>query len=294
MRYYILFELYHLLMTKNLDNQPIITKNLDNDGLKSIVNDYDLFFIDLWGVVHNGVEVYKNSIEVLNQLNKINKEYVLLTNAPRPSLNVKMFLEKMGIKKEISSKVYSSGEAALEHLLKNKDKCFFHIGPPRDFDLFKSFENKKVNKIKDAEYLLCTGLFDDHDKDLNYYETFLEPHLKKLMICTNPDLIVDRGDSREYCAGTIARLFDQMGGEVEYFGKPYAKIYNQATDITNKKILCIGDNLNTDIRGANLQCYDSLLISNGVHKKEIEVGGTLNVFIKYSVSVDYIQSNLKW
>ena len=82
-------------MTKNLDNQPIMTKNLDKDGLKSIVNDYDLLFIDLWGVIHNGEEVYENSLEVLNQLNSINKEYVLLTNAPRPSSNVKIFLEKM-------------------------------------------------------------------------------------------------------------------------------------------------------------------------------------------------------
>ena len=127
-------------MTKNLDNQPIMTKNLDKDGLKSIVNDYDLLFIDLWGVIHNGEEVYENSLEVLNQLNSINKEYVLLTNAPRPSSNVKIFLEKMGINKEIASRVYSSGEAALEHLLKNKDKYFFHIGPPRDCDLFKSFD----------------------------------------------------------------------------------------------------------------------------------------------------------
>jgi len=113
------------------------------------------------------------------------------------------------------------------------------------------------------------------------------------MICTNPDLIVDRGEEREFCAGTIAKLFEDIGGEVNYFGKPYPLVYNLSTNIKNKKILCIGDNLNTDIKGANNQNFTSLLISNGIHKKEVK-----NNFEKlmkiYDVKIDYIQSSLKW
>ena len=90
------------------------------------------------------------------------------------------------------------------------------------------------------------------------------------MICTNPDLIVDKGDRRELCAGSVAMVFEKMGGEVIYFGKPYPEVYNQSFDNTNKKTLSIGDNLNTDIKGANLLNYDSLLILNGVHKEEIK------------------------
>ena len=114
------------------------------------------------------------------------------------------------------------------------------------------------------------------------------------MICTNPDLIVDRGDIRELCAGSVAMVFEKMGGEVIYFGKPYPEVYAQSTNKKNKKILCIGDNLNTDIKGANLQDYHSLLISNGIHKKEIKEEGIEKVSKKYEAVVNFIQSELKW
>ena len=272
-----------------------MTKNLDKEGLKSIVDNYDLFFIDLWGVIHNGIELYKSSIEVLNELTKINKEYILLTNAPRPNVNVRNFIEKMGVNKKISSKVYTSGEAALDYLSANfKEKKFFHIGPPRDFSLFEKFKKNKINDLNQAEYLLCTGLFDDRDKELSFYKKLLATHNKKIMVCTNPDLIVDRGKNREYCAGSVAKIFEELHGKVEYFGKPYAKVYSQATDIKNRKVLCIGDNLNTDIRGANFQNFYSLLISNGIHREEIKAENINNLFNRYDVKVDFLQSNLKW
>ena len=114
------------------------------------------------------------------------------------------------------------------------------------------------------------------------------------MICTNPDLIVDRGNIREFCAGSVAMVFEKMGGEVIYFGKPYPEVYNQSVDNRSKKILSIGDNFNTDIRGANLLNYDSLLISNGIHKNEIKERGIENVSKSYEVICNYIQTELKW
>ena len=159
----------------------------------------------------------------------------------------------------------------MNFLKKNfSSKKFYHIGPPRDFDLFNLFKNNKSENIKDSEYLLCTGLFDDYDKDLIYYKNLFDNQLNKIMICTNPDLIVDRGNTRELCAGSVAMVFEKMGGEVVYFGKPHPEVYNQSIDNKNKKILAIGDNLNTDIKGANLLNYDSLLISNGIHRNEIK------------------------
>ena len=114
------------------------------------------------------------------------------------------------------------------------------------------------------------------------------------MICTNPDLVVDRGEKREYCAGSIAKIFEEINGEVTYFGKPYPPVYNLSSDTKNKKILCIGDNLNTDIRGANIQNYDSLLITSGIHRKEISKVELNNVIEKYNAKIDYFQTNLKW
>jgi HAD superfamily hydrolase (TIGR01459 family) len=272
-----------------------MTKNLDNEGLRSIVANYDIFYIDLWGVIHNGKILHKNAIETLVEISKAKKNYVLLTNAPRPNKSVQLTLEKMGMEKKIRDKVYSSGEAALHCLKKNYlGKKFYHIGPPRDFDLFLDFEKNKIKDINKSHYLLCTGLFEDKEEDLNYYKELFKDHLNKKMICTNPDLIVDKGNKRELCAGSVAVVFKKMGGSVVYFGKPYSEVYNQAIDNKDKKVLSIGDNLNTDIKGANLLNYDSLIISNGVHKDEIKRKGIDIVSKKYEVFVNFIQTELKW
>ena len=151
-----------------------------------------------------------------------------------------------------------------------------------------------MNKIEDCDFLLCTGLFDEYDKNLEYYKKLFKDNFSKKMICTNPDLIVDRGEVRELCAGSVAMVFEKMGGEVVYFGKPYPEVYNQSIDNNNKKILAIGDNLNTDIRGANLLNYDSLLISNGIHRNEIKNNGIQDVSKEYEAIVNFIQSDLKW
>ena len=130
-----------------------MVRNLDREGLKSIVKDYELFFVDLWGVVHNGIKLYENAIEALNKINEEKKQYILLTNAPRPNRNIKAFLSKMGMHKNILENVYTSGEAALNYLRKNfSDKKFFHIGPPKDFDLFFDFSNQKTENINDCNY----------------------------------------------------------------------------------------------------------------------------------------------
>ena len=272
-----------------------MSKNLDNNGLRSIVENYDIFYIDLWGVIHDGITLHKNAIETLKEITKAGKQYVLLTNAPRPNKTVKSLLEKMGMNKEIRERVYSSGEAAVSYLKKRLlDDKFYHIGPIRDFDLFLNFKKNKTIDIKDSSYLLCTGLFEGQDEDLNYYEELFKEHINKKMICTNPDLIVDRGNKRELCAGSVALVFEKMGGEVIYFGKPFPEVYNQSIDNKKKRVLSIGDNLNTDIKGANLLNYDSLIISNGVHKDEIKKEGIDIVSKKYEVVVNFTQEELKW
>jgi HAD superfamily hydrolase (TIGR01459 family) len=272
-----------------------MSNNLDNVGLRSIVENYDIFYIDLWGVVHNGINLHKDAIDALGEITKAKKEYVLLTNAPRPKKSVQLFLEKMGMDEIIRKKVYSSGEAAISYLKKKLlNEKFYHLGPPRDFDLFLDFKKNKTIDIKESSYLLCTGLFEDSGEDLNYYKNLFKENLDKKMICTNPDLIVDRGNKRELCAGSIALVFKKMGGEVVYFGKPFPEVYNQSINNKEKKVLSIGDNLNTDIKGANLLNYDSLLISNGVHKNEIKREGIDIVSKKYEVIVNFIQTELKW
>ena len=272
-----------------------MTKNLDREGLRSVFKNYDLFFIDLWGVIHNGIELYEESVNVLNKISEAKKNYILLTNAPRPNKNVENFLEKMGLDKKKREKVFTSGEAALNFLRKNYlMQSFYHIGPPRDFDLFFDFKKNKTKDITKSDYLLCTGLYDDYDKDLNYYKELLINSTSKKMICTNPDLIVYRGKKREYCAGSIAMVFEKLGGQVVYFGKPHPEVYNQSLEENKKKIIAIGDNLRTDIKGAINMNYDSLFITGGIHEKEIQNEGIENVLKKYDVKTTYYQSVLKW
>ena len=272
-----------------------MTKNLDKDWFCSIVDNYQLFYIDLWGVIHNGINLHKEAIKVLKEISKKGKEYILLTNAPRPNNIVKSFLEKMGMEKEIREHVFTSGQASLNYLKKNlSTQKFFHVGPPRDFDLFNDFIKMKSDNIDSSEYILCTGLFEKFDKDLNYYKELFKNNLGKQMVCTNPDLIVDRGKKREFCAGSVAKVFEDIGGTVEYFGKPHPKVYNLAANINNKKVFCIGDNLNTDIKGANNQNFASLLITNGIHRQEVENENFEKIMKKYNTKVDYTQSKLKW
>ena len=272
-----------------------MTKNIDKEGLRSIVDNYQLFYVDLWGVVHDGISLHQEAINVLNEITKKKKDYILLTNAPRPNDTVRSFLEKLGMKKEIRDHVFTSGEAALNYLKNNlSQQTFFHIGPPRDFDLFKDLKKNKLESIEISDYILCTGLFDNYNEDLKYYKNLFEENLEKKMICTNPDLIVDRGNNRELCAGSVAIVYEKMGGERVYFGKPYPEVYSQSIDNRNKKILSIGDNLNTDIKGANLLNFDSLIISNGIHKDEIREKGIEKTSKSYEVICNYIQSELKW
>ena len=130
-----------------------MTKKLDSEGLRAIVDEYDLFFIDIWGVVHDGIKLHKEAIKTLDKIEEAKKNYVLLTNAPRPNATVKIFLNKMGMNKNIQEKVYTSGEAALNYLRKNLLKeIFYHIGPPRDFDLFSNFKKNQTNNINECTY----------------------------------------------------------------------------------------------------------------------------------------------
>ena len=270
-----------------------MTVNLSNIGLREIANSFDLFYIDIWGVLHNGIKLNEDAVNVLSELDNLGKEYVLLTNAPRPNSDVIKFLEKLGLDAKKSSKVYTSGQGSLNYLSNEKKNIkFYHLGPERDFNLFKNFKSLKQKNLEDADYIICTGLFDKYES-LEFYKKFLSSFIDKEMVCTNPDLIVDRGDITEYCAGSVAKVFEEIGGKVKYFGKPYPLVYKKSINNQSKSVLCIGDNLNTDIRGANLQNFNSLFILNGIHKKENQ--NELNkLFEKYQVNVNYVQEILKW
>jgi len=265
-------------------------------GLGQVQSKYDAFFIDLWGVVHNGLQLYSGAIQVLENLKKLNKRFVLISNAPRPSKSVEKYLLNLNMDKVFAKQVFTSGEAALQTLKKNiYGKKFYHLGPKRDKDLINEFK-KNITSLDKCDFILCTGLFEDEEKSLDYYKHLLEKHKNLKMICTNPDLIVHRGSNREYCAGSVAAVFEKLGGDVVYFGKPYKEIYNFCVK-KNEQVLAIGDNIRTDILGANFMKFDSLLITNGVHKNEflnLSVENYDKIVKKYKAKANYYQERLTW
>ena len=265
-------------------------------GLREVQSKYDAFFIDLWGVIHNGIQLYPGAINVLENLNKLNKRFVLISNAPRPSKSVKKYLINLKMDTSFLKNIFTSGEAALKTLEKKiYGEKFYHLGPERDKDLILGFEKNRTS-LEQCDFILCTGLFDHEENSLDYYKNLLKNYTKLKMICTNPDLIVHRGSQKEYCAGSLAVTFEKMGGKVVYFGKPYSEIYNFCIK-KNETVLAIGDNIRTDIKGANNMNFDSLFIINGIHKNEFFNSSVENydrILERYNTKTNYYQKELVW
>jgi HAD superfamily hydrolase (TIGR01459 family) len=262
--------------------------------LSDIYQNYETFVIDLWGVIHNGVALNTKAIEAIEQLKNKSKKIVFLSNAPRPSSKVINFLLKMNMNKKYLSNVMTSGEAAMHAINKNKfGKNFFHLGPPRDTSVFDKVKDNKVS-LERCDFILCTGLFDEQEDNLEYYKKLLAKHVEKKLVCTNPDLTVHRGNIEEICAGSIAKIFQELGGEVVYFGKPYKEVYDMCFK-SNEKVLAIGDNLRTDIKGANNLNIDCIFISEGVHRGEFKDVSELDTLLKkYKVKANFFQRELQW
>ena len=264
------------------------------EHLSEIYGSYDTFVIDLWGVMHNGIFLNDKAIEAADKLLKESKKIVFLSNAPRPSEKVREFLKKMKMEEKYLKNIITSGEAAMHAINQNRfGKLFYHLGPSRDESIFYNIKDNKT-KLENSDFILCTGLFDEHEDDLNFYNNFLKNYISKKLICTNPDLTVHRGEKEEYCAGSIAKVFELLGGSVVYFGKPHKEIYKMCFN-SKEKVLAIGDNLRTDIKGANNLKIDSVFISNGVHRNEFKNQNELTDLLKrYKVEADYFQTDLTW
>lgn len=280
-------------------------------GISEISDKFDVYFIDLWGVIHNGVQCYPEALKVLEKLKAQNKKIVLISNAPRPSEVVKVFLETIRLESSCYDFLVTSGDITREYIsLNSSKKNFYHLGPTRDFDLFKDL-NVALTSKEECDEIICTGLVSDEEEKLQDYKILLDFFLNKKipLICANPDEVVARGEKIVFCAGALANQYKQDGGMVRYFGKPYSDIYSFALkkvrahkDFKDKEeinTLVIGDNIKTDIRGANLFNLDSVLILNGIYKDFFR-DGTVNfdqlkdsVNLK-DVKINYFQEELAW
>lgn len=254
------------------------------DSLSEVSAQYDALFVDLWGCVHNGVKALPDAVAALQVYRQGGGKVILVTNSPRPHADVQKQLVHFGVPDDSWDAIATSGDSARAAMFRGAvgSKVRF-IGQPQDQGFFQPLKliEDPVDimqvSLEEAEGIVCTGPEDPMAPPEVMRPEFLYAKQKGLkLLCANPDIVVDRGDKREWCAGALAQLYTQMGGESLYFGKPHPPIYDLArrrlaalgSVVSDDRILCIGDGILTDIKGAMGEDIDSLFISGGLAAAE--------------------------
>lgn len=245
---------------------------------------YDAVFCDLWGCLHNGIQAFPEAVEALREYRATGGIVVLLTNAPRPKPSVIRQLQTFGTPDDCYDEVVSSGDASQAAMLSGMvGNRVYHLGPKKDEGFFTELapglDASAIERVslEQAEGIICTGLFSDvSETPEDYRATFLYAKQKGMkLLCTNPDIAVDLGDRRVFCAGALAALYTEMGGQSIYFGKPHPPIYDLARQrlnaikpVDDTRVICIGDGINTDIQGGLSEGFDTLFITGGLAAAE--------------------------
>ncbi|MTI00614.1 TIGR01459 family HAD-type hydrolase [Roseibium sp. RKSG952] len=248
-------------------------------GLRALASQYSAILCDVWGVLHNGVAAFEEAHKALSAYRaETGGKVVLITNAPRPAGPIREQLARFGVADTAYDDIVSSGDVTRELLNAHAGQTVAHIGPERDLPIYDG-TGIVLGTEDEATAISCTGLFDDNTETPDdYRERFLPLVDRGLeMICANPDIVVERGDRLIWCAGALARLYEDLGGKVSILGKPHKPIYEAAYKRVEKlhgepvdpqKILAIGDGLPTDIRGAVSQDLDVLFVTAGIHSAD--------------------------
>lgn len=249
------------------------------EGLQSLADRYDLVLCDVWGVLHNGVKAYETASEALTRFRAKGGRVVLVSNAPRPGASVGTQLDGFGVPRTAYDAIVTSGDLTRLAIQERIDRVVHHIGPPRDMPIYAGLD-VRFGSIDEADYVVCSGFDNDEEETVEDYRAQLEAMRGRdlLMVCANPDLIVERGTMILPCAGTIALAYEEMGGKVFYAGKPHGPVYDRALavaaemagrPILKERVLAVGDAIRTDIAGAVGFGIDSLMIARGIHAEEL-------------------------
>jgi HAD superfamily hydrolase (TIGR01459 family) len=251
-------------------------------GLSEISDRYDVILCDIWGVLHNGVASFTQASDALVSFRRRGGAVILISNAPRPSPPIARQVLKLGVSPDAFDAVVTSGDVTIGLMEEQAGDRVLHIGPERDHSLFEAAAETtgaraSLVSLEHAQYVLCTGLRNDEIETLDDYQSELQAMSVRgiAMICANPDIVIHRGDTLIYCAGALARRYEELGGSVVYAGKPYAPIYDRAlalaehirgAPITKSRVLAIGDGMRTDVVGAAQAGLDVLFVTGGIHR----------------------------
>ena len=250
------------------------------DSATEFLTSHEGVICDLWGVVHNGVRPHKGAVETLVGVREKGVPVLLLSNAPRPYPSVEAQLDALGVPKDAYDGILTSGDLTRDAIAGGGyGKIYLNLGPSRDHPTTDGLDLIEGD-IDTADFILCTGLYDDITEQPSDYEDLFKVALRRklAMVCANPDIVVQRGDEIIYCAGALADLYRKMGGAAVLYGKPEERTFVAALarlseiaarDIPADRAVMIGDGLKTDITGANRSGLASLLIAHGIHGEEL-------------------------
>jgi HAD superfamily hydrolase (TIGR01459 family) len=250
------------------------------ERLRDLVDGVEVVLSDIWGVVHNGLESFPDACAALRSYRGQGGTVILITNAPRPADSVQRQLRKLGVADDTYDAIVSSGDLTRHYVADHPGRKVFWLGPERDNSIYRGLD-PVLSPLEDADYIICTGLIDDETESAeDYREMMQKARARKLtLICANPDIVVERGDRLIYCAGAIAELYRELGGDVIFYGKPHRPIYERAMALARERrghaiglerVLAIGDSVRTDLAGAHGFGIDCLFVTRGIHSEEFE------------------------
>jgi HAD superfamily hydrolase (TIGR01459 family) len=280
-------------------------------GLSQVADRYDAILCDVWGVIHNGVDSFAEACGALQRFQEERGPVVLISNSPRPSADVVAQLHALLVPDAAWTKFVSSGDVTRALLAERAPGPAWHIGPDRDDTLYKGLHLDLLDGPEHAAFISCTGLVDDETETPEDYRIPLQVAARRglLMVCANPDIVVQRGERLIFCGGALAALYSELGGEVIMAGKPHPQIYRATLDMAralvpgldNRRVLCIGDGMKTDVLGANRQHLDCLFIADGIHVADTaDDQGTLHAdrlgafLAKHQLQAAYALAALVW
>jgi HAD superfamily hydrolase (TIGR01459 family) len=281
------------------------------ERFEPLARDYDVLFCDVWGVVHNGLAAFPTACDALARFRAGGGTAILITNAPRSGDAVARILDRLGVPREAYDAITSSGDVTRDIVATRLSESVFHLGPQRDLSIFAGLDVRFV-PLETADYVVCSGLFDDTKETPESYRDMLAAMRARslFMVCANPDVVVERGETLVYCAGALADAYAALGGEVLYCGKPHAPIYDAALATAaalrggrtpaRRRVLAIGDSVRTDLAGATAFGLDCMFVISAIHaeaygsREAPDLGALKAIFNAAGVAPRAVMRGLVW
>jgi HAD superfamily hydrolase (TIGR01459 family) len=281
------------------------------EQFEPLARDYDVVLCDVWGVVHNGLTAFPAACDALMRFRAGGGITILITNAPRSGAAVSRILDRLKVPRDAYDAITSSGDVTRGIVETRLAETVFHLGPERDLSIFAGLD-VKFAPPETADYVVCSGLFDDTTETPDNYRGMLAALRARslFMVCANPDVVVERGDALVYCAGALADAYAALGGQVRYCGKPHAPIYELALATAaalrdgktpaRDRVLAIGDSVRTDLTGAAAFGLDCMFVTSGIHADQYgsreapDLAALDTLFAKAGVAPRAVMRELVW